>query len=360
METTIKTRYHLPELDNYVATHCDEIRLAIIPNAENYATRNQPPLDSDVIDTFFEEEHLKFQGVIDEVQRKLQMNTSIHHVAEHKGLTEGRTREVLNRLSAVKEKQGKNAAHLHGKKPPFSRRTIRIVIIATVVLIFGDVIFNTPVFQTYGYNLAESFFLGAIFACLLGILAHFFKRITTWGKTMWQRRAIGIGLLVLLGILFYAMAAHRAQFLELQMSDDAAKPVHVSPLPFVVMSLLLFLGAVVINDFYFPSPEQREAMREYQRLTKEREALEAEFTRLKGEEAAIENEHVEVRHMNASILEYGCSLEEIIISKAHEGWALWKKTNMMHRKDNSRPRLFDIPGYQLQFKTNFHTIKKLQ
>ncbi len=360
METLTKVRYHQPELDAFVLKHCEEIKLAIIPNAENYAVRNQPPLDNDIIEAYFEEEHLKFQCIIDEVQRRLQMNTSIHHVAEHKGLTESKAREVFNKLSAVKEKQSKNTAQLQGKKPPFSRRTIRIVIIATIVLIFGDVIFNTPVFQTYGYNLAESFFLGAIFAGLLGVLAHFFKRITMWGKTSWQRRAIGIGLLVLLGILFYTMAAHRAQFLEVQMSEDAAKPIHVSPLPFVVMSLLLFLGAVVINDFHFPSPEQREAMREYQRLTMEREALEAEFARLKNEEAAIENEHVEVRHMNASILEYGCSLEDVIISKAHEGLALFKKTNTSHRKDNGRPRSFDIPGYPLQFKTNFHTIKKLQ
>ncbi|HZY40338.1 MAG TPA: hypothetical protein VFE53_26990 [Mucilaginibacter sp.] len=357
METLTKIRYHQPDLDARVASRPKEIELGIISNAENYGGRNQPAADNENVQSFFEEDHLKFQGLIDEVNQSLQVNTSIHHVVEHKQVTENKVREVLNKQSVVRQKQNQNTAQLHGKKPPFSKRILRFILIATAVLIFGDVIFNIPVFVTYGYNKAEAFFLSLIFAFLLGILAHFFKRIISWGKTVWQQRIIAIGLLLLMVVLFYTMAAHRAQFLEVQASDDAAKTISVSPIPFAIISLLLFLGAVVINDFYFPSKVQRDAMLEYQRLIKEKQELDDEYARLKNEEAAIENDHVEVRHMNASILEYGCSLEELIISKAHEGFALWKKHNMLYRKDNCRPRSFDKPGYPLPFRTNFQKIK---
>ncbi len=360
METLTKVRYHQPELDAYVATQCKEIKSEIIQNAEDYAVRNQPLPDNETIESFFEEDHLKFQGVIDEVNTRLQVKTGIHHVIEHKQVTENKVREVLNKLSHAKDKQNRNAAQLQGRKPPFSKRLMRFVLIATAALILGDVVFNIAVFETYGYSKAEAFFLSLIFAFLLGILAHFFKRIVSWGKTVWQQRAIAVGLILLLVVLFYTMAAHRVQFLEVQASEDAAKTLHISPIPFVIMSLLLFLGAVVINDFYFPSKEQRDAMREYQRLIKEKQEIDDEYARLKTDEAAIENDHVEVRHMNASILEYGCSLEELIISKAHEGLALWKKHNMMYRKDNCRPRSFDKSGYPLSFRTNFQTLKKLQ
>jgi hypothetical protein len=360
MKPETKIRFHQPELDEHVAKQFEEIKKQIIINAENYAVRNQPPPDNEIIHAYFEEDHLKCQALIDEINRRLQFNTSCHHVTEHKQATENKLREVLNQQSIVKEKQNQNTAQLQGKKPPFGKRVIRFVILATIVLLLGDMIFNVPVFETYGYNFAESIFLGVIFAILVGILAHFFKPIISLAKTVWHRRAIAVSLILLLIILFYTMAAHRVQFLELQSSEDTAKTIHFSPLPFVIMSLLMFLGAVFINDFYFPTKEQREAMRDYQRLIAEKQKIDDEYTRLKNDEAAIENEHTEVRHMNASILEYGCSLEELIISKAHEGFALWKKHNMMYRKDNCRPRSFDIPGYPLSFRTNFQTIKKLQ
>jgi len=356
METLTKIRYHQPNLDTYVATQLAEIKIEIISNTENYAARNLPPPYNEIIDAYFEEDHLKFQGVID-VNRQLQKSTSIHHVVEHKQVTENKLREVLNKQSILREKQNKNTVQLQDKKPPFSKRIIRFVLIATAALTLGDVVFNVPVFETYGYNLAEAFILSTLFAFLLGILAHFFRRIISWGITLWQRRAIAISLVLLLTVLFYAMAAHRAQFLEAQASEDAVKTVHVLPLPFVIMSLLLFLGAVVINDFYFPSKEQRDAMLEYQRLIKKKREIDDEYGRLKNEEAAIENAHVEVRHMNASILEYGYSLEELIMSKAHEDFAAFKKHNMMYRKDNCRPRSFDKPGYPFVFRTNFKTIK---
>jgi len=108
---------------------------------------------------------------------------------------------------------------------------------------------------------------------------------------------------------------------------------------FTTLSLFFFGAAVLLNVLGHPTQEQKAAADDYNELLKEKDNNDAEQTMLKQSLATIEQEHMEVRQMNASILEYGCALEEMIMSKAHEGFALWKKVNLMHRTDNLRPIL---------------------
>src|ERR1700753_2622875 len=92
-ETPIKIRYHRQELDDNLVQQFEDLKREIAGNAENYAVRNLPPPHNENVAAYFEEEHLKFQAEIDEVNRRLQVNTSIDQVVSHKQTTDGKLRE---------------------------------------------------------------------------------------------------------------------------------------------------------------------------------------------------------------------------------------------------------------------------
>src|SRR5258707_15459710 len=112
--TPTKTRYHLPELDDHVAKEFEKIKQGIVISGVDYGIRNLPPPDSTNVKPYYEEHHLKFQGLIDEVNRYLQIKSSIHEVTGHEQATENQLREVYNQQSAAKEKGHDLDARMHG------------------------------------------------------------------------------------------------------------------------------------------------------------------------------------------------------------------------------------------------------
>jgi cell division protein FtsB len=202
--------------------------------------------------------------------------------------------------------------------------------------------------------------MGVLFAGVLAVFSHVFERIVLLGKTLWQRRTIALTLLLLLIALFTFMSITRAEYLSKQVIDNSADAIniHFSPLPFIATSLLLFIVAVAINHFFFPSTAERAAMRDYRHIKKEKQANETEQEQIEQAIDATQQESTDLKKTNASILEYGCMLEQLIISNAYRGFSLWKKHNIMHRPDDGRPLSFDDP-YPLNFDTNFHPLKSM-
>ncbi|MBW4888458.1 hypothetical protein KXQ82_01975 [Mucilaginibacter sp. HMF5004] len=350
--TLSKNRYCLPELDELVAHQLAEIRRLIAINAETYAHRNLPPPDNNNIGVYWGEDHRKFQGLVDEVNRHLQIKTSIHEVAEHKQVTESRLQDVHNRQTANKEKGHQIEVRLKGKKEPYSHLIVLLAHVATGILCMFDSIYNIQVFTAWGSGYAEAMVLGLFFGFLVATVTHFFKWIVSFGKTPFQKRLIVTVIFSVMACLFTYMAMHRALYLEQQALENTKVHFQYSPIPFIIISQLIFSATVAINYFYVPSRELRHEMREYRKLISDKLENEVELERLKQEERAIEIEYLEVRQLNASIIEYGQSLEAIIINKAHEGLSLFIKHNMMHRRDNAHPQYAD--HYPFEFNTNFH------
>jgi len=355
METN--SRFRIPEFDVHLAQQFEEIREHIKINAQTFAQKNLPPLQSRKLNTYFEEDHLKYQALIDAVNKELQYKSACDTVVEHKAITEARLRNNNHKQVLVREKHIAYAAKLKGRRPPYGEWRVALVWVAVMLVNMFDGLLAIPIFEAFGYNLGESVGMGVLFGIMLAITAHSFPKMVLWGKTLWQRRAIAATLLVLLVAMFSFMAFHRAAYIEGQMADNGMGHVVVSPLPFVLLSTFLFLAAVALNYFYYPTEQQRDAMHEYLHDLKIKRDNEAEQAKHAAEQVAIENEHASVRQINAAKLVYGSMLESLIISNAHQGFAEWKKFNMLTRPDNGRPASFDDHEYPYNFVTNFHSVK---
>ena len=360
MKIIEKLRYDKPELDAYVQEELQKIGKHIIVNAENYAVKNQPSPQNRKLQSYFEEDHLRYQALINTVNMKLQFKSLCNEVVEHDRLTEKRLRTLHNNQTAAKEEQIAIDAKMRTAKPPYSELRVLLVWLAIAIIALFEGLLACPVFETWGYNLIEALCMGVLFAGVLAAFSHVFGRIVLLGKTLWQRRTIALLLLLLLVALFIFMSITRAEYLSKQVIDNSADAIntHFSPLPFIATSLLLFIVAVAINHFFFPSTAERGAMRDYRQIKQEKQANEVEQEQIEQAIDATQQESADLKKINASILEFGCMLEQLIISNAYRGFSLWKKHNVMHRSDNSRPLSFDDP-YPLNFDTNFHHLKSM-
>jgi hypothetical protein len=329
-------------------------------NAQAFALKNMPKIVGDRMGAYFEEDHQRYQHPVDEVNKELQFKATCQQVADHARATEEQQRNLDNKYSAAKEKQ--IAIDAKFKKTPYpkgqTRQTLAWVAIGIIALFEG--ILSMPVYERWGYNFIESVLMGLLFAGVLAILAHTFLKIVFLGRTLWQQRVIAFSLLFFLTLLFKYMADVRADYLSgvVNANTTDALNQHFSPWPFVCISLLLFIAAVAVNYFVMPTKKERGDLLDYEKALQAKQDIEAKIAQIEADKAKVHQEHNALKASSASILEYGSMLEESIMTHARSGYALWKKHNMMHRTDNTKPDCFDQP-YPFSFITNFHTIKQM-
>jgi hypothetical protein len=148
----------------------------------------------------------------------------------------------------------------------------------------------------------------------------------------------------------------RAEYLSEVVKANAADSmnIHFSSIPFVLISLLLFVVAVSICHFYLPT----RALGAYYRLHKQKKDVDKEVSELQEHIQRIQTELVELKINHDAILSYGATLEELIVNHAKSCYMLWKHENLFHREDRSKPDCFNEP-YPFTFKLYFSTSNPL-
>ncbi|WP_259071891.1 hypothetical protein HDF24_11465 [Mucilaginibacter sp. X4EP1] len=351
-------RYYRPELEAAIDQKIKLIEQRIPIVSVAYAEKKQPPLSNEDIGPFFKEFHMQYQEVFISINESLQTNNLEANRSKDNEQTKRDIAELQNQLTMAQEQalhKGENTARK--LKAPFQPVRLYGAWSVVGVLSLYEGLMNRPSFSAWGYNLIEAIGMSIAFAALLAILAHTFERIVRKGKTPWQQRAIAIGLLLFLAIIFWYLAEVRANYLSTVVTENTGAAASFSPIPFTLLSMLLFIASVATCHFLLPTREQREIMREYQSQREAERKIPNKVTQL---EAAIEAKRVaneEMNRMYNSLQEYGAMLEQRIITHAKHGLELWKKHNFLHRTDG-RPKSFDNE-YSFEFKTFFHHVNLL-
>jgi cell division protein FtsB len=356
METE-NNRYQNPALEAYLKSSFAEINGNAKIDAERLASKNLPRPSADRMPSYVEESHLSHQALMDKVNAEVQFKTTCGEVAEKQKSCDQKTHELRNKLAAAKEKKVQVDSKCKNVSYPVYLLRLILAELAIILISLFEGILSIPVYEIWGFNLVESILMGGLFATVLAIFAQTFLDIVNLGKTVWQRRLIAFGLLSLLTGMFTYMAIARADYLSSLANANAVDSlnIHFSPLPFIFTSILLFIVAVAVHHFYMPTQEQKDAIREYKRLQKEKKAIDGEIEKIDADIKTEEKENSDLRTTNASMLVYGSMLEEMIKNNAKSCYALWKKHNLMHRPDHSKPDCFNEP-YPFTFNTNFHSV----
>ena len=351
-----RNRYKDEAFEKWLTSSLESLKEKVkITSSTSYATRNLPELLGDHMSTYWEEFHFAFQTLINEVNTKLQFKTTVNETLQSNQQAQKDANEHNNDLAKEQKKEAELIEKAKSNKP--ANRYIRWIIgicVAAICLFEG--ILAIPVFEKWGLNLAESIVLSLLFAGVLAIFAHLVPRIIRFGKTIWQRRLIALGLFIFSIILFKYMADERVEYIN--RSTHCVDCTPISPYPFVIASTLLLVVAVAISYFYTPSAEELMKMKEYKETTKDLKDTQDKINGIKNKAKTNESNQAEFVNSSGSILVFGDSLEQMIINHAYQCYSLFKTTNLVHRTDGSKPSCF-LDEYPFKFTTYFHSINTL-
>ena len=308
-----RDRYQNKALENLINSKMTNVKEKVkISSSTSYATRNLPALIGDHMNMYFEETHQVAQALINEVNATLQFKTTVNETLQSNNQSLKKSLEQNNDLAAAQTKEALLAEQAKNCKPAHRYRRLIIGIAIAVICLFEGIL-GIPVFEKWGLSLIAAVGVAFLFACVLAIFTHMVPRIIRYGKTVWQRRLIAFGLLVLTTILFKYMADERVLYI---MSTTNSSPV--SPYPFVITSTLLLVIAVAISHFYMPTTEELQKIKEYKEVNKELNKSRNEISNIKKKSQINETEKDEFVNLSGSLLVYGDSLEQMIINYAYE------------------------------------------
>jgi hypothetical protein len=353
MKTLEKSIQQRPELMAFVQEQLKQFDQHNLVDAENHGGRDMPSLSELNIKPYLIGNHHKAQAIIGHVAAELRPAILVAEVIENETITRRKLQTFQNKLVAVKEKAVEfenttKATYFEG-----GGFHLHLIWLCICIPLLGDSLLNRPVFETYGYTYIESLGISVLLAAALAVLAHCFSRIAALGKSVWQKRAIATEIFLLITALFYYLADTRISYLS---SEPDAANLHLSAIPIAAMSVLLFGVAVGLKNFFFPTREQRNTMREYQASKQRHDDNRDEQQRIEQQMEALKQQQEKLRQVNTSLYVYGGRLEDMIIAHAHAGFATWQKVNTMHRTDNGRPLCFDHDEYPFAFQRNFKPI----
>lgn len=353
---THTNHYQNFSLEQELTLACENLTQHVKLDAEDMASRGLPNLAGDHIAPYYENHHYNYQNLIDKINAEMQFTSTCQHVHDQKENAKQEYLRNQNKLSEAKEKHMHLEAKL--KRTAVPKDTLlrkRKTLLASAIICLFEGLFSIPFFESLGMNLVSSAVSGLLFAGVLAGFAKVFPRILTIGKTIWQRRLIILIAFLATMTLFTYLGDIRADYLNANLKDLG---LQYTAWPFACISELLLITAVAICYFYRVTDEEKEALKNYNKLKSETEASRQEVQKLEQVLVDIGEKIREVHTHNVSWLVFGAMMEDKIIHHAQNSYALFKKHILLQRTNVGRPDCLD-EQYPFSFTTHFHTVKQI-
>lgn len=324
--------------------------------ASQFGGRNIPGL-SDSMNSCFGELHYQMQGLIDESANEIGFQTISQEVKQNEQLAGKQTQDASHKLMDARTEQNNITSELKGMAKPVSRNKAKIILIAIAITCFADGLYNYQTFLSWGLDMIGAIVGALILALVLTLLAHNFQKIVALGKTVWQRRLIILSILAMLISFFAYLGYSRSKYLE-AIAKSQGVDISISPVPFVLGSLLFIVVAIAAYAFMMPSKEELAYAKKYADACNEKKVVDQKVLKLENSINNIEGNHARLIIDGVSQYEIGHFYEQMIVNSANTCFRTFCRYNLMHRKDGITPTEFN-GDYPFQFTLHFPNHKLL-
>jgi len=354
--TTQIRRFSDPEAEKKLMSAFSQERELVKQDSGKMAKRHLPTLSGDSMGSYYEDHHMHYQSLLDEVNKRFQMETTVNEGVQSKNATSKKVLALQAEISDAEQELIKIEEELKKRPEPTSPNRHKWIMTIIIILCLFDGMFSIPIFESLGYSKVESWGIGIFFGLILAVFSHMFPKIVNLGKNKIQRILITLGLSALSIELFSFMSFSRVKYLE-ALAQSQGISVSYSPIPFILTSILLLGTSVFLSFFYFPTKMELQAIKEYLKLKAEKKRLEDEIFTKNKEIESIEDIHDDCINDKGSLIVYARQLENMIIREAIGSFILYKKNNLMNRADG-KPDCYD-QLYPFEFQTYFNVPKLL-
>ncbi len=333
---TLVSGQHDPVLESSILKKDAELKELAERNARHLASRNLPAKEDEDLSSYTGGIRSGYEALGAEMLGKLQPHA---HGPEAK-MDADYLREKDKYLEGeIKKKEDQNRNDLFDLgsfNPKTLLKRIRLVVIITIIIGFGEILFNTKAFQVTGESLLFAFLLSFSVSVAVFVFSHVASFLYKAATTKFKRRVILFSSLLLVTGLFTALAIFRTQYL-------ATHDIHISPVFFVIINLFFFIVSALLSFYALPTwAEIREnqlritLFRGIQKREKEIEQLKAKKEEIKV--LVLENTKYRVR-----VSFYATYCAERIRKMYCEALDAFKSTNLMYRTDKCVPLCFSQP-----------------
>ena len=322
-----------PVLENMLQKKDAELKVLAEKNSKNFAQRNRPGLSGDNLSNYTAEIKAGYEKLAADVIHYLQPEA---HFPEAKADADYFRDKVQKLDTEINDKEAQNQNDQSALKD-FAQSSIpsRIIwtLVCTIIVTVGEIMFNTKAFQVTGENLLFAFILSVCISFAVFVFSHMTPMLYKGAETRIQRIMIVVGALLVVTILFTALAIFRSSYLE---SHD----VHIQPFYFVIINLFFFIVSSLVSFFMMPSwleIKENALLLKLQYIVKKRKK---EIVQLLAEREKIYAtilERTKIRIRIAYIANYAL---DRIRKMYHETLGIFKTTNLIFRKDSIPPDCF--------------------
>lgn len=172
----------------------------------------------------------------------------------------------------------------YGEKPEEAKVSL-IGVILVIVLVGGEIVFNSLAFQGLGFSMIKALIVAATVVISLAFLG--FNVIEEFGKEIAKRSYPKIWLLgSLIFLCFFAIAYMRVYYIN-QMGDGQSMSTGLGTIVFVVINAIIFGGTSYVFHKFFPKKHERQRYKTYLDALNVLNALKDELKAIEEEEAQL-------------------------------------------------------------------------
>jgi hypothetical protein len=313
-------------------THADLKELAR-KNGEYYAKRNQPNLSGDKLIHYTGDLQTGYEKLSADASHLLQVQSHLPEGKMDLDYHKEKDKAIDAEIQKTEHEIYKSEYELGGyNSKPITRR-IKIAIIVTALILFGDTLFNTKSFQIIGENLLFAFLLSICISATVCLFAHFVPFLIKKARTKAKKRLIVISALLIATGLFFSLGMLRSKYLE-------THDVHISPVYFVMINMFFFITACIFSFFFLPSLEEIKQNAQKKKLQDEIDKRNSQLKILKEQKeknkaALHDNSKGRIR-----IIFYANYSMDLIRKMYKESVETFKSTNIRCRTDHHVPDCF--------------------
>lgn len=322
-----------PAMEDMMQKRDVELKELARKNAKHFAKRNLPSYRSDSLSHFTGEIKAGYEKLAADVSGYLQPSA---HLPEAKMDAEYFREKVLGLENEIREKEAQNRNDEY-ELSDFDQSSIpsriRWALIGTIVITVGEIMFNTKAFQVTGENLLFALILSICISFTVFIFAHIAPFLYKGVRTKMQRWLVIIGSLLLVTIIFTALAIFRSSYL-------AAHDVHINPAYFVVINIFFFTVSSLLSFFVLPSWSEIKGnalrLKVYNAMRKRMKEIDL----LKAEVDRIKLTILERTKLRLRIAHHANYTADRIRRMYWESLEIFKTTNLTFRSDGKTPDCF--------------------
>lgn len=335
IESVTRKRFKDEALEGKINAVLDDTLALVRLSGGRFGRNNLPLLTGDSMKSYFEPFLFEYQGLIDQVNVKLQSQLTCFEVTEQEKLADGKINNLERKLEDAEQEHASISGKVGRIQKPAGYNAIFRARLCMLIVAGFDIALNSQYFQMLGYSYIESVAVGTFFAGALVIFAHFVPRIVRMGKSPVQQRVIAGGIFLFITAVFTYLAGLRTEY------ANATGGTNYSPWFFVLLSMFLFATAVFTYVFLMPTKADRADIERYELLTAKERAADERKSSIDSQLNAARIAKSDFRLESGSIMLYGWMMEKRIISEAKKAFAVLKAEMLRFRTDHARPDCLD-------------------